>query len=133
MGRAERLPRAPGVGVDALYYSRTLTGADLELSIVIPTRGRPRQLRACLASLARQEALPSAIEVIVVLDGADATTEQMLAAVELPFPLSVVIQEHARQAAARNRGAEQARGRYLLFLDDDVVAEERLVAAHLRA
>jgi peptidoglycan/xylan/chitin deacetylase (PgdA/CDA1 family)/GT2 family glycosyltransferase len=125
-------PCVPGA-VGALYYSPTLAEAGLELSIVIPTRCRPGRLRACLASLAQQDGLPPALEVIVVVDGPDATTEQMLAALELPFPLRVVVQEHARQAAARNRGAEEARGLYLLFLDDDVVAAERLVAAHLRA
>ena len=50
-----------------------------------------------------------------------------------PFPLRVVTQDHAGAAAARNRGAEHAGGRFLLFLDDDVVADPRLVAAHLAA
>ncbi len=105
---------------------------ELELSIVIPTRGRPRRLRDCLDSLTTQEELPAAMEVVVVVDGADPATEEMLASLELPFPLRVVVQEHARQAAARNRGVDEARGRYVLFLDDDVVAEPGLVAAHLR-
>jgi peptidoglycan/xylan/chitin deacetylase (PgdA/CDA1 family)/GT2 family glycosyltransferase len=104
----------------------------LELSIVIPTHARPRRLRACLAALAQQEELPGALEVVVVVDGPDATTEQMLSSLDLPFPLQVVVQEHAGQATGRNRGAGEARGRYLLFLDDDVVAEPQLVAAHLR-
>jgi peptidoglycan/xylan/chitin deacetylase (PgdA/CDA1 family) len=57
----------------------------------------------------------------------------MLDSLKLPFPLRVIVQDHARQAAARNRGVEEARGRYVLFLDDDTVAERRLVAAHLEA
>src|SRR5205085_10207651 len=34
---------------------------------------------------------------------------------------------------ARNSGAQAAEGRFLLFLDDDMVAGARLVAAHLAA
>ena len=107
--------------------------AEVELSIVIPTYQRPRRLRACIESLASQERLPPSLELIVVIDGPDPATEDMLGGLEPPFPLRVVVQDHARQAAARNRGVEEARGRYVLFVDDDIVAGERLVATHLEA
>ena len=107
--------------------------AEIELSIIISTHKRSRQLRACIESLLEQERLPDRLELIVVVDGADPETEGMLGSLELPFPLRVVVQDHARQAAARNRGAEEARGRYVLFLDDDVIAECQLVSAHLDA
>jgi peptidoglycan/xylan/chitin deacetylase (PgdA/CDA1 family)/glycosyltransferase involved in cell wall biosynthesis len=107
--------------------------ADVELSIVIPTYQRPRRLRACIESLIAQERLPPSLELIVVVDGPDPDTEEMLGGLTPPFPLRVVVQDHARQAAARNRGVEEARGRYVLFVDDDVVAGERLVTAHLEA
>jgi peptidoglycan/xylan/chitin deacetylase (PgdA/CDA1 family)/glycosyltransferase involved in cell wall biosynthesis len=107
--------------------------AEVELSIVIPTYQRPRGLRACIESLIAQEGLPPSLELIVVLDGPDPATEEMLGALQPPFPLRVIVQDHARQAAARNRGVEEARGRYVLFIDDDIVAGERLVAAHLQA
>jgi peptidoglycan/xylan/chitin deacetylase (PgdA/CDA1 family)/GT2 family glycosyltransferase len=107
--------------------------ADVELSIVIPTYQRPRRLRACIESLIAQERLPPSLELIVVVDGPDPDTEEMLGGLTPPFPLRVVIQDHARQAAARNRGVEEARGRYILFVDDDIVAGERLVTAHLEA
>jgi peptidoglycan/xylan/chitin deacetylase (PgdA/CDA1 family)/glycosyltransferase involved in cell wall biosynthesis len=80
-----------------------------------------------------QGELPERLELIVVVDGPDPATEEMLASLKPPFPLRVVVQDHARQAAARNRGVEEARGRYVLFLDDDIVAAKQLVAAHLRA
>lgn len=108
-------------------------GDQVELSIVVPTHGRPELLRGCIQSLAAQESLPRGIELLVVVDGADPATESMLAALATPFPLRVIVQEHARQGAARNRGAQEAKGRYLLFLDDDVVAEQGLPAAHLAA
>jgi peptidoglycan/xylan/chitin deacetylase (PgdA/CDA1 family)/GT2 family glycosyltransferase len=108
-------------------------GPDVELSIVIPTRNRPGMLRRCISAVVGQTGLTERLELVVVVDGADPVTEQMLGSLELPFPLRVVVQEHARQAAARNRGVSEAKGQYVLFLDDDVVAQEGLVAAHLAA
>lgn len=106
---------------------------EVELSIIVPTYRRPGRLRTCLESLVAQEPLPERIELIVVLDGPDPETEAMLGSLTPPFPMRVVVQEHARQAAARNRGVEEARGRYVLFLDDDVVAARTVVSAHLDA
>jgi peptidoglycan/xylan/chitin deacetylase (PgdA/CDA1 family)/glycosyltransferase involved in cell wall biosynthesis len=107
--------------------------SDAELSIVIPTHGRPGRLKTCIGSVAEQSDLPAGVELIVVVDGGDPATEAMLDSLALPFPLRTVVQERARQAVARNRGAREARGRFVLFLDDDVVAEPGLVAAHMSA
>jgi peptidoglycan/xylan/chitin deacetylase (PgdA/CDA1 family)/GT2 family glycosyltransferase len=107
--------------------------AGVELSIVIPTYQRPRRLRACIESLIAQKGLQQRLELIVVLDGPYPATEEMLGGLTPPFPLRVVVQDHAGQAAARNRGVEEAQGRYVLFVDDDIVVGERLVAAHLEA
>jgi peptidoglycan/xylan/chitin deacetylase (PgdA/CDA1 family) len=106
---------------------------DVELSVVIPTHRRPALLAACIESLARQRDLSDGFEVIVVLDGADQATEDMLASLATPFPLRVIVQEQAGAGSARNHGAAHARAPYLLFLDDDVVAAPSLVAAHLVA
>ena len=104
----------------------------IELSVVIPTYRRPQLLARCIRSLVAQDPARG-VEVLVVVDGADPQTEQMLASLSTPFPLRVIVQEHAQQGAARNRGAREANGRHLLFLDDDVVAEQGLLAAHLAA
>ena len=102
-----------------------------ELSVVIPTRGRPQQLHRCLESLSGQIGLSDSFEVVVVIDGPDKATEQMLDALEPPFPMQVFVQAHGGAGPARNRGAKAARGRFLLFVDDDMVADAPLVGAHL--
>jgi GT2 family glycosyltransferase len=51
----------------------------------------------------------------------------------VPYRLQVSWQANAGQCAARNRGAAAAAGRVCLFLDDDVIAEPGLLAAHLAA
>jgi peptidoglycan/xylan/chitin deacetylase (PgdA/CDA1 family)/glycosyltransferase involved in cell wall biosynthesis len=102
-----------------------------ELSVVIPTRGRPEWLSACLDALRAQRDADGSFEVVVVADGPDVETESMVAGRNDVFPLRLVTQDHTGAAAARNRGVEHADGRFLLFLDDVVVADPGLVAAHL--
>lgn len=101
-----------------------------EISVVIPTRNRRERLCACLESLARQTASPDIFEVVVV-DGSTDGTEEMLAALSTPYALRVVTQPQSGQSAALNLGAESAQGRFILLLDDDMVASPGLVAAHL--
>jgi peptidoglycan/xylan/chitin deacetylase (PgdA/CDA1 family)/GT2 family glycosyltransferase len=103
-----------------------------ELSVVIPTRRRPRLLRACLESLFVQTEPLDHFEVVVVLDGIDRETVEMLDRIQPPFELRVFMQEQAGASAARNHGAREARADRCLFLDDDVVADPQLIAEHLR-
>lgn len=83
-------------------------------TIVVPSHGRPDALRACLAALAVQDD-PSR-EVVVVDDGSPTP----LAPVCAEFAgVRCVRQANAGPAAARNRGAREARGTFLAFTDDD--------------
>jgi glycosyltransferase involved in cell wall biosynthesis len=104
-----------------------------ELSVVIPTHDRRDLLRACLYSFEHQSASPETFEVVVVIDGSRDGTAEMLSAYTPPFAVSVLTQAQAGTAASRNAGAEAARGRVLLFVDDDMTASRSLVAAHLAA
>jgi glycosyltransferase involved in cell wall biosynthesis len=104
-----------------------------ELSVVIPTHDRRDLLRACLYSFEHQSASPETFEVVVVIDGSRDGTAEMLSAYTPPFAVSVLTQAQAGTAASRNAGAEAARGRVLLFVDDDMTASRSLVAAHLGA
>lgn len=98
-------------------------------SIVVPTYQRCDVLMRCLQGLASLECYWP-VEAIVVVDGSrDGSLEAAESAV-LPFGKRVLFQENAGAAAARNRGAAEARGDYLLFLDDDMVADPRLLVEH---
>jgi peptidoglycan/xylan/chitin deacetylase (PgdA/CDA1 family)/GT2 family glycosyltransferase len=104
-----------------------------EVSVIVPTRGRSRLVSDLLESLARQSVDPGTCEVIVVMDGPDEETKGLL---ERNPPVDCRLIENPSTlgpAAARNRGAEAAGGRLLLFLDDDMVAGPGLVRAHLAA
>lgn len=104
-----------------------------ELSVVIPTHNRRDFLRACLDSLEQQSAPAGTFDVVVVIDGSTDGTAEMLSDFTPAFELNVLVQPRAGASAARNAGAEGARGRVLLFVDDDMTASSSLVSAHLAA
>lgn len=100
------------------------------LSVIVPTYNRARLLDDALATLAYQEPAPGAFEVIVVDDGsADATAEVVARHERAGLAVQLVRQANAGLNAARNRGAEVARGRVLCYLDDDVLVPPGWAAA----
>jgi len=105
----------------------------IELSIVIPTYNRADRLGVCLEALSRQTQAASDFEVLVVIDGSTDKTVEMLKRFEAPYLLRSIWQENGGQAGALNRGIQEAKGRYILFLDDDIAADPCLVAEHLQA
>jgi hypothetical protein len=98
------------------------------VSVIIPVRNSPHYLRQCLASLGTSRY--TNFEVLVVDDGSTDVTP--LLAAELGARV-VRLQRRAGPAAARNRGAEEARGQYLLFLDADVCVHPDTVGAFVDA
>jgi glycosyltransferase involved in cell wall biosynthesis len=104
-----------------------------ELSVVIPTHDRREFLSACLDTFEQQSAPADTFEVVVVIDGSTDGTAEMLSDFAPSFELSVLTQPQAGASAARNAGAGRARGRVLLFVDDDITASSSLISAHLAA
>jgi GT2 family glycosyltransferase len=88
-------------------------------SIVIPTYRRPERLADCLEALVGLDYPRDRFEVIVVDDGSEAVPEDVVSRFRERLPVALLVQPHAGPAAARNRGAERARGRVLAFTDDD--------------
>jgi GT2 family glycosyltransferase len=105
----------------------------IELSVVIPTRGRRDLLMETLRRIDADSPGP-AIEVVVVSDGsADGTTESVRAlATGSGFELTLLEEPARGPAGARNRGIVEARGAACLFLGDDVRPRPGLVERHLR-
>jgi GT2 family glycosyltransferase len=110
--------------------------ARCDLSVVIPTMNKVDLLGLTLAALQGQD--PGAgrtFEIVVVNDGSSDGTADFLAALEEQegAPALRIISPPANvgRARARNLGARAARGTWILFLDDDIVAPEGLLRAHL--
>ena len=104
-----------------------------ELSVLITTRDRSTLLKGCLESLDRQTAPLESYEIVVVVDGGSDDTIEMLATLQMRSTLTVVSQPASGSAVGRNTAAVSARGRILLFVDDDEIASPELVSAHLAA
>lgn len=99
--------------------------------VVIATRNRPEALARCLGSLLNQS--ESSIRVIVVDDCGETPLDDVLGSPALAS-LNVTAHRLARPsgpAAARNAGVELSDAEFIIFLDDDVRADWRMVAAHL--
>jgi GT2 family glycosyltransferase len=89
------------------------------ISVIVPTYDRAKSLEGCLAALARQDYPGSRFEVLVVDDGSPAPLAPALTRFEDEMDVTFFRQGRAGPAAARNAGAERARGTYLAFIDDD--------------
>jgi GT2 family glycosyltransferase/glycosyltransferase involved in cell wall biosynthesis len=103
------------------------------VSVIIPTYNRRTSLVACLNALERQSILPSEFEAIVVDDGSTDDTESELTSHRFSFPVQYHRQSNQGPGAARNFGLTRARGELVLFIGDDIIADERLLEHHLLA
>lgn len=103
-----------------------------EVSVIIPTHDRLDILPEVLAALERQDDAP-AYEVLVVDDGSQQATRELLAAWRPSHPHAVLTQPPAGPAVARNAGVAAARGRWVAFLGDDTVPQPGWLAAHREA
>jgi glycosyltransferase involved in cell wall biosynthesis len=102
---------------DETEMSPPLGNAPL-LSVIVPTYSRAAHLRRCLLALAGQDLPRERYEVIVVDDGGQVNLEEAVASVR-PMKVTLLRQINSGPAAARNRGAAKARGKILVFTDDD--------------
>jgi len=95
----------------------------MHLSVLIPTRNRAALACGLLDSLAQLPAVPWKWEVIVLDNGStDDTAERVKQKqAELPIDIRYVLEPRPGLHEGRNRGALEARGKYLAYLDDDMV------------
>lgn len=85
------------------------------LAVVVCTRGRPRMLQACMASLAAQDAPPGQV---VVVDNDPAASARPVAA-DRPG-VTYVHEPRSGLSIARNTGLAAAHADLVAFTDDDV-------------
>jgi glycosyltransferase involved in cell wall biosynthesis len=102
-------------------------GSPPAASFIVCTRNRIDALRACLRSI--EEAClthPAFVTELVVVDnGSTDETAQVLAcfAAVSSIPVTIVSEPRRGLAAARNAGLVRARGRILVFIDDDCTVD----------
>ena len=98
-------------------------------SVVIPTHNRIAMLQRVLDALEKQEGAPE-FETIVVNDGSTDDTERVLSQ---RTGITFRSQPNSGPGRARNLGVSIARGRFVVFVGDDIVPESRFLAEHARS
>lgn len=89
------------------------------ISVVIPAYNYAKTLRRAAESVLAQ--LDESSELVIIDDGSTDETPEVIAdlAASHPGRFRAIRQTNAGLAAVRNRGIEEARGQYLIFLDAD--------------
>jgi glycosyltransferase involved in cell wall biosynthesis len=98
----------------------------IRLTLAVPTHNRADTLGETLASLAAQR-LPADIETecIVIDNNSSDRTPAVIeeAAARAPFAMRRVFETRSGSSFARNRAVDEAAGDFILFIDDDAVAD----------
>ncbi|MFA4853735.1 MAG: glycosyltransferase [Candidatus Omnitrophota bacterium] len=107
----------------------------MDFTIVVPTYNRKLKLRQCLDSLFAQIYPKDAFEIIVIDDGSNDGTKDMLEALSKINPnLRYFIQQHKGPAVARNLGIKYASAEIIGFTDSDCILNKdwvrQMVQAH---
>jgi len=106
--------------------------APVDVTVVIPTRNRAHWLPDCLASLTSQETSASVEFVVVDNASVDATQSVIAQWAALDPRVRPVREEKLGRSSALNSGMRVARGRLLLFTDDDVTVDPGWIDAFVQ-
>ena len=109
------------------------TASSPVITVIVAAHNRPKKLSQLLAALDRQDLDAEKFEVVICDDGSE---ESLLAAINVDahaYALTVLHQENAGPAAARNTAISHARGAVLVFLDDDSIPADGCLSGHLSA
>jgi glycosyltransferase involved in cell wall biosynthesis len=100
----------------------------MEVSVIIPTYHRGKYAEECLEAILRQD-FEQEYEVIVVDDGST---------IQYEFPYNLITnkkiryirREHKGPSAARNYGIGIAKGKYVIFIGDDIICPSDFIKNH---
>ena len=105
--------------------------APVRVSAIIPTFNRPAALKRTLETVFALDPAPDELFVVDQSDTPDPELASFLR--RAPASMSVhYVRQRPDAQAARNQAACASTGDIILFLDDDILLERDLLAAHLR-
>lgn len=112
-------------------YSGMREGMAELISIIVPMYNSERYIRECIASIQAQTY--SYYEVILIDDGSyDESITICNKICRQDKRIRLIAQEHKGVSSARNKGIEEAGGKYIFFMDsDDIIHPQLLEALYL--
>lgn len=108
----------------------------MDVSVIIPTYGRVKDLEDCLHSIIIQSVLPK--EILIIDDTPDDSIENVCKRKKKQFQdkkINLIYIRNYKEpssAIARNIGIEHAKGNIVLFLDNDVILDENYIREILK-
>lgn len=101
---------------------------NISLSIIVPIYNVERYVHACLESIFHQELDEELFEVIIVNDGTEDKSMDMISdIISSHSNITVLNQQNQGLSIARNNGIKLAKGNYILMVDsDDLLIEHSL-------
>ena len=104
-----------------------------KLSIIVPVFNVEDYIRPCIESIFNQGLDESDYEVIIVNDGTEDRSMEMIADIIVAHDnVTVINQENQGLSAARNNGIAAAKGDYILMPDSDDLLIENSVPSLLK-
>lgn len=99
------------------------------LSIIIPTYNCEEFIDEGITSILSQ--LPTNCELILVDDGSDDNTREVISKYENNDNVFVIYNEHQGASGSRNLGIDHSRGKYITFMDCDDMMQEHFLEKSL--
>ncbi len=108
---------------------------EVEISVILAARNRAGRIATALLHLEQQSFPAAQFEIILIDDGSTDGTGEALEkyAAGAPVRTRCFRQPSPGLTRARNRGLREAHGRYVLYLDQDLLASPGLVLRHMEA
>jgi GT2 family glycosyltransferase len=105
---------------------------DFFFSIVIPTFERPDDLRNCLDSLSHENQRDAPIYELIVTDDSKSDFCKNVVLGDFPYAHWGKGKQNG-PAGNRNAGVSRAKGKWIIFIDDDCIAQKDYLAAYADA
>jgi glucosyl-dolichyl phosphate glucuronosyltransferase len=102
------------------------------ISIIVPTLNRAGSLELAIRSFCLQSLSPDRFEIIVVDNGSTDNTKEVTQSAVDAFPalqIRYIYEAEPGLLSGRHRGAQEAKGEVLTFVDDDIEADANWLRA----
>ncbi len=103
------------------------------VSVVVASYNRLDSLLWLLNDLREQKPIDGMFEVVVVDDGSSQAVAPEVNSRTFSFDVRVLTQANGGPAVARHGGIGEARGEWIVIVDDDMVLPETFLSAHMAA